>query len=164
MLPSFKLSLCLSPSRSSFSSSFKEEPSDVREEEPHLRLCHGIHYQRHAHRGQSDAEERHGVAAPTVSGEPASLHVHASGWGHIPVDRKRTTGNNTRNNHRRNPFLKLYLVFSNEWRLSTRRPMKPWSQHGESWRTPPPLLWQGHTRADITHNTVCFPDAIKKYI
>ncbi len=61
------------------SSPFKEEPSDVREEEPHLRLRHGIHHQRHAHRSQSDAAKRHGVAAPTVSGEHASLHVHASG-------------------------------------------------------------------------------------
>ena len=32
--------------------------------------------------------------------------------------------------------------------------MKPWSQHEESCRTPPPLLWQGHSRADITHNTL----------
>lgn len=61
------------------SSPFKEEPSDVCEEEPHLRLCHGIHHQCHAHRSQSDAEERHGVAAPTASVEQASLHVHASG-------------------------------------------------------------------------------------
>lgn len=32
--------------------------------------------------------------------------------------------------------------------------MKPWSQHEEPCRTPPPLLWQGHSRADITHNTL----------
>lgn len=32
--------------------------------------------------------------------------------------------------------------------------MKPWSQHEESCRTPPPLLWQGHSRADITRNTL----------
>lgn len=61
------------------SSPFKEEPSDMCEEEPHLRLCHGIHHQCHAHCSQSDAEEWHGVAAPTVSMEKASLHVHASG-------------------------------------------------------------------------------------
>lgn len=94
-----------------FSSPFKEKPSDVREEEPHLRLCHGVHHQRHAHRSQSDAEERHGVAAPTVSGKQASLHVHASGWGHIPVDTKRTKRNDTQNNHQQIQFLKLCLVF-----------------------------------------------------
>lgn len=67
---SFFLSLHLS-------SSFKEEPSDVREEESHLRLRHGIHHQRHADRSQSDAEERHGVAPPTGRVEKAGLHVHA---------------------------------------------------------------------------------------
>lgn len=61
------------------SSPFKEEPSDVREEESHLRLRHGIHHQRHADRSQSDAEEWHGVAPPTVHVEHASLHVHATG-------------------------------------------------------------------------------------
>ena len=64
LISALHLSLCLL-----LSSPFKEEPSDVREEEPHLRLRHGIHHQRHAHRSQSDVEERHGVAAPTVSGE-----------------------------------------------------------------------------------------------
>lgn len=68
----FCLHLCLS-------SPLKEEPSDVREEESHLRLRHGIHHQRHADRSQSDAEERHGVAPPTVHLEQASLHVHATG-------------------------------------------------------------------------------------
>lgn len=71
------------------SSPFKEEPSDVREEESHLRLRHGIHHQRHVDRSQSDAEEWHGVAPPTVHVEQASLHVHATGWGRIPVTRKR---------------------------------------------------------------------------
>lgn len=61
------------------SSPFKEEPPDVREEESHLRLRHGIHHQRHADRSQSDAEEWHGVAPPSVHVEQASLHVHATG-------------------------------------------------------------------------------------
>lgn len=68
----------------SSSSPLQEEPADVREEEPHLRLRHGIHHQRHAHRSQSDAEERHGVAVPTVSWSRASLHVHARGRGPHP--------------------------------------------------------------------------------
>lgn len=72
------LFICLF-SHFSFSSSFKEKPPDMCEEESHLCFCHGIYHQRHAHRSQSDAEERHGVAAPTVSGKQASLHVHASG-------------------------------------------------------------------------------------
>lgn len=65
-----------------FSAPLQEEPADVREEEPHLRLRHGVHHQRHAHRRQSDAEERHGVAVLTVTlgaSQSASLHVHASG-------------------------------------------------------------------------------------
>lgn len=39
----------------------------MREEESDLCLRHGLHYQRHAHRGQSDAAERHGVANHNVS-------------------------------------------------------------------------------------------------
>lgn len=75
VLSSFKLALeerfvnsLLRLSARLLSSPFEEEPPDVREEEPHLRLRHGIHHQRHAHRSQSDVAERHGVAAPTVSG------------------------------------------------------------------------------------------------
>lgn len=55
----------------------------MREKESHLRLRHGIHHQRHADRSQSDAEEWHGVAPPTVHVERASLHAHATGLGPI---------------------------------------------------------------------------------
>lgn len=69
-----------------FSPPLQEEPSDVREEEPHLRLRHGLHHQRHADRSQSDAEERHGVAGPALS-----CMLHGGGRGHVSVDRSRTT-------------------------------------------------------------------------
>lgn len=64
-----KLSFILffSPLFSSFSPSKEEEPADVRQEKLDLRLRYGVHHQRHAHRGQSDATERHGVTTCTVS-------------------------------------------------------------------------------------------------
>lgn len=46
------------------SSSQKEESTDVRAQEPDMRFRHGLHHQRHANRGQSDAAQRHGVATP----------------------------------------------------------------------------------------------------
>lgn len=64
-----------------FSTSQKEEPADVRAQEPHLRFRHGLHHQRHAHRGQSDAAQRHGVATPLWAGR--SLHVHVCRWSHF---------------------------------------------------------------------------------
>lgn len=43
-------------------SSFTEtEPTDLRPQEPHMRLCHGLHHKRHADRSQPDPAERHGV-------------------------------------------------------------------------------------------------------
>lgn len=39
------------------------EQADVRPQEPHLRLRHGLHHQRHADRRQPDPAQRHGVAA-----------------------------------------------------------------------------------------------------
>lgn len=45
----------------------EEESTDVCQEKPDLRLRHGVHHQCDAHRGQSDAAERHGVTAYTVS-------------------------------------------------------------------------------------------------
>lgn len=47
-----------------FSASREKGPADVREEKSHLRLRHGLHHQRHAHRRQSDAAQRHGVKRP----------------------------------------------------------------------------------------------------
>lgn len=52
---------------SSFSPSKEKEPADVRQEKLDLRLRYGVHHQRHAHRSQSDAAERHGVTTGTVS-------------------------------------------------------------------------------------------------
>lgn len=53
----------------------KEESTDVRQEKPDLRLRHGFHHQCHAHRSKSDAAERHGVTACTVSmGSGQSSH------------------------------------------------------------------------------------------
>ncbi|TKS80675.1 Calcium-binding protein 8 [Collichthys lucidus] len=81
-----------------YSSPLEEEPSDVRTEEPHLRLRHGIHHQRHAHRGQSDVEERHGVACPPLcvrGNEPACMCMPVVGdfptfsrnyFGQLPED------------------------------------------------------------------------------
>lgn len=45
-----------------FSAFPKEEPPDVCPEEPHLCICNGLHYKRHAHCSQSDAAKRHGIA------------------------------------------------------------------------------------------------------
>lgn len=43
------------------------EPADLRPQEPHMRLCHGLYHKRHADRSQPDPAERHGVA---VSHQP----------------------------------------------------------------------------------------------
>lgn len=96
------------------SSPLKEEPSDVREEEPHLRLRHGIYHQRHAHRSQSDAEERHGVAVLTVM-RGTSQPACACQWVRsisLSIG-KRTTRKNTQNSHWPNLFFEmiLFLLF-----------------------------------------------------
>lgn len=54
----------LLPTRSAFP---EAEQTDLRAEEPHLRLRHGLHHKCHADRGQPDPSERHGVAAPAAS-------------------------------------------------------------------------------------------------
>lgn len=62
----------------------------------------------------------------------------------------------TQNSHRQKSVCRIirsFFVFLKR-HLSTRHPVKPWSQHEESCRTPSPSLWQGHSRADITHNTL----------
>lgn len=73
----FPLLFC--PSATLFlSPPLQEEPADVREEEPHLRLRYGLHHQRHAHCRQSDAEERHGVAVLTVGARNQPVSQPAS--------------------------------------------------------------------------------------
>lgn len=54
------------------------DPPDVRAQEPDLRLCHRLHHQCHAHRGQPGAAQRHEVGTAWV---PAwrlqrPLHTH----------------------------------------------------------------------------------------
>ncbi|XP_054945725.1 uncharacterized protein [Physeter macrocephalus] len=53
------------------------EQTDLRPEEPHLRLRHGLHHKRHADRGQPDPPERHGVAASPAAAFLAPAHVLA---------------------------------------------------------------------------------------
>lgn len=124
-----------------FSSPLQEEPSDLREEEPHLRLRHGLHHQRHAHRSQSDAEERHGVAPPT-----ASLHVHGSGWG---------TAMNFKEGEPSSE------IFPRKARRSSAADPKPRSQQEESCSSPFSLTgtlkgWR------CVHCRLRFPDAIRR--
>lgn len=48
------------------------EQADLRPQEPHLRLRHGLHHKRHADRGQPDPPERHGVGRPPPGCVPSS--------------------------------------------------------------------------------------------
>lgn len=164
VVSSLRNCLVLSPPRFSFSSPLEEEPSDVCEEEPHLRLRHGIHHQRHAHRGQSDVEERHGVACPHCErgNKPACMCMPVGEVISLLIG-KELQGNNAHNNHQQqNPFLKLFFRTSGTSppTMSTETVKPAWGVMQDS----SPFTLDRDTQGLTLHITlcrVCFPDAMQ---
>lgn len=120
-------------------SAFPEtEQTDLRPQEPHLRLRHGLHHKRHADRGQPDPSEWHGVAAsPHRTASRLTAHVHALRADSVP------------------PRKRVWMMQT--WHSSVKRPRLRGNRCCESTSSP----WQGHKRAVLNALMVLFPNAIK---
>lgn len=122
-------------------SAFPEaEQADLRPEEPHLRLRHGLHHQRHADRSQSDPAERHGVAASRRRRAVASSPRMCMPRGQTaPPHRRSGPGDDAD-----------VVQLSKEPRVA----VQPGSRDSTS------SPWQGHQRAVFNALMVLFPNAI----
>lgn len=127
-------------------SAFPEaEQTDLRPQEPHLRLRHGLHHKRHADRGQPDPAERHGVAAPPLTALRSQLtaHVHALRADSVPPQKRKRTWQTWRT--------------WRTWHSSAKNPRLRCNRCCRSTSSP----WQGHKRAVFNALMVLFPNAIK---
>lgn len=118
-------------------SAFPEtEQTDLRPEEPHLRLRHGLHHKRHADCGQPDPAERHGVAASShhAAASPLPAHAHALRADSVPPEKQIWT----------------------QWHSSVKNPRLQGNRCCKATSSP----WQGHKRAVLNALMVLFPNAI----
>lgn len=130
--PSCLFALCF-PTPSAFP---ETEQTDLRPEEPHLRLRHGLHHKRHADCCQPDPAQRHGVAASRHHAAAFPAHrACACPAGRLPPQTQ---------------------IRTMQWHSLVKNPRLQGNQRCKSTSSP----WQGHKRAVLNALMVLFSNAI----